>query len=360
MRAAVCTEFGKPFEIQELELAPPGEGMVHIRVMACAICHSDITLAEGGWGGELPTVYGHEAAGEVIATGPGVAGIRPGERCVVTLIRHCGACPCCTRGYYGSCETYSQTDWTPLSRGGARVAQGLRTAAFAEEVVVHQSQIVPFDGTLGWEVASLLACGVITGYGAVTHTAEMPRGLDVAVIGTGGVGLNSVQAARIGGAKRIVAVDLADDRLEAARAFGATATVNGAAEDPIRGVQRLTDGRGADYVFVTVGAEAAVNQSFRMAAPGGTIVLVGMPDKDARARFVPVALSAASQRILGSVMGHVDIKREIPALIRLYREGTLKLDELVSRRFAFDEINEAMDATRRGEGLRNVVMIGAA
>ncbi len=136
--------------------------------------------------------------------------------------------------------------------------------------------------------------------------------------------------------------------------------MNGKTADAIREVRRLTGGRGADFVFVCVGSEAAINQAFRMAAPGGAIVLVGMPHNEARARFSPVALSSASQRVLGSVMGHVDIQREIPALIGLYRKGTLKLDDLVTRRFAFDEINEAMDATRRGEGLRNVVMIGAA
>jgi Zn-dependent alcohol dehydrogenase len=360
MRAAVCTEFGKPFEMQELDLAPPGEGMVHVRIMACAICHSDIIYADGGWGGELPMVFGHEAAGEVIAAGPGVQGFRPGDRCVVTLIRHCRACPCCERGLYGSCETYSGTDWTPLSRDGARVTQGLRTAAFAEQAVVHHSQLVRIDDALSWEAAALLACGVITGYGAVAHTAAMPSGTDVAVIGTGGVGLNCVQGARIGGARRIVAVDLAEDRLASARAFGATETVNGRETDPIEGVRAATGGRGADYVFVAVGSEAAINQSFRMAAPGGAIVLVGMPDYQARARFSPVALSSASQRILGSVMGHLDIKREIPELIRLYRQGELKLDELVTARFPFERINDAMDSTRRGEGLRNVVMIGAA
>ena len=360
MRAAVCTEFGKPFEMQDLELASPGEGQVHVRIMACALCHSDIIYADGGWGGELPMVFGHEAAGEVIAAGPGVEGFQPGDHAVVTLIRHCRACPCCERGLYGSCETYSGDAWTPLSHGGERVTQGLRTAAFAEEAVVHHSQLVKVDDALGWDVASLLACGVITGYGAVTHTAQMPRGAAVAVVGAGGVGLNAIQAARINGASRIVAVDLADDRLDSARAFGATETVNGTATDAIEEVRRLTGGRGADYVFVCVGSEAAINQSFRMAAPGGAIVLVGMPDYKARARFSPVALSSASQRVLGSVMGHVDIKREIPELIRLYRQGALLLDELVTRHFAFDEINEAMDSTRRGEGLRNVVRIGAA
>ena len=306
MRAAVCTQFGKPFEMQELELAPPGEGQVHVRVMACAICHSDIIYADGGWDGEPPMVFGHEAAGVVLAAGPGVDEFRPGDRCVVTLVRHCRACPCCDRGLYGSCETHGGATWTPLSRNGQPVAQGLRTAAFAEEAVVHHSQLVKIDAALGWEVAALLACGVITGYGAVGNTAGMPPGMDVAVVGTGGVGLNAVQAARIGGAGRIVAVDLSDAKLAAARAFGATETVNGGGTDVIAAVRQATGGRGADFVFVCVGSEAAINQSFRMAAPGGAIVLVGMPDYQARARFSPVALSSASQRVLGSVMGHVD------------------------------------------------------
>ena len=181
----------------------------------------------------------------------------------------------------------------------------------------------------------------------------------MAGVGCGGVGLNAVQAARIGGAAQIIAVDLAADRLEAARAFGATDTVNGAEEDAIRAVRSASGKRGVDFCFVTVGSEEAINQSFRMCAPGGASVLVGMPHNEARARFSPVALSSFSQRIIGSVMGHMDIKREIPHLVDMYMKGDLKLNELISKHYSLDQINDAMDATRRGEGLRNVVMIGA-
>jgi len=358
MRAAVLTEFGKPFEMQDLDQAPPGPDEVRVRIMACAICHSDLTAASGGWGGEVPVVLGHEASGVVEEVGADVADVAPGDAVVVTLVRHCGTCPCCERGLTGTCETHMRDSHSPLTRAGERVAQGLKTAAFAEQAVVHSSQVVPVDG-LGWDVMALLACGVITGYGAVSHTARMEPGLRVAVVGCGGVGLNSVQAARIGGAAQIVAVDLADDRLEAAKRFGATDTINGSDIDVIRAVKQATDGRGADYVFVTVGSESAVNQSFRMCAPGGASVLVGMPPSDARARFAPVGLSAMSQRVLGSVMGHMKIKEEIPKLVARYRAGELMLDELVSKHFTFDQVNAAMDATRRGEGLRNVVMIGA-
>ena len=360
MRAAVLREFGKPFEMEDLDLSPPGPGEVHLRLMATAICHSDIIYADGGWGGELPMVLGHEAAGQVISVGEGVQSVSPGDHAVVTLIRSCGTCACCERGYHATCETHARDVNTPLSKGGDPVTHGLKTAAFAEETVVHHSQIVKISKDLPWDVAALLACGVITGYGAVSNTAQMPKGGTVAVVGCGGVGLNAIQAARIGGAAQIIAVDLAEDRLEAARRFGATDTVNGGTEDPIRGVRAASGKRGVDFCFVTVGSEEAINQSFRMCAPGGASVLVGMPHNEARARFSPVALSSFSQRILGSVMGHMDIQKEIPELIAKYQSGELLLDELVSRHFTFDEVNEAMDATRRGEGLRNVVMIGAA
>ena len=359
MKAAVLNEFGTPFAMEEIELAAPGPGEVQVEIMACAICHSDIIFADGGWGGEVPIVLGHEASGRVVEIGEGVDGFAPGDHVVVTLIRHCGHCPCCQRGYCGTCETHMRDTNSPLTRGGERVTHGLKTAAFAEATVVHHSQIVKVDDDLPWDVAALLACGVITGYGAVTHTAQMPKGATVAVVGCGGVGLNSVQAARIAGASQIVAVDLAEDRLEAAKGFGATDTVNGKTEDAIRGVRAATGGRGADFVFVTVGSEEAINQSFRMCAPGGASVLVGMPHNDARARFAPVGLSAMSQRVLGSVMGHMKIKEEIPKLVAQYRSGELMLDELVSNHFPFERLNDAMDATRRGEGLRNVVMIGA-
>ena len=359
MRAAVCREFAKPFEIEDLSLEPPGRGEVRCAVRAAAICHSDIIFADGGWGGSLPAVYGHEAAGVVLETGPVVNGLAPGDRVVITMLRHCGACPCCARGLQGACESHFPLDGASpiLAPDGTQIAQGLRTGAFAEEVVIEASQLVRIEPDIGFDVASLLACGVITGYGAVANTAAMHAGADVAVIGTGGVGLNSVQAAALRGARRVIAIDLEDDRLAAARDFGATHVVNGREEDAVERIQQITGARGVDFAFVTVGAPQAFDQSYAMLAPGGAAVLVGVAALGARSSFDPISLTGGAQRILGSKLA-ADIHRDIPALLDLYRAGRLKLDELVSRRFAFEEINAAMDAARRGEGLRNVVMIG--
>ena len=359
MRAAVLKEFGQPFEMMDLEQAPPGPGEVRVKLMACAICHSDIHFADGELGGELPMVLGHEASGEIVELGEGVEDLAIGDRVAVTLVRHCGTCPCCHKGFLATCETHLRDAYTPLSHNGEPVTHGIKTAAFAEETVVHASQVVRVGDSISWEAAALLACGVITGYGAATHTAKIEEGSTVAVVGCGGVGLNAVQGAKACGARQIIAVDLAEDRLEAAMAFGATDRVNAGQDDAIRGVRGATGKRGADYVIITVGSEAAINQSFRMAAPGGVIVLVGLPHAEAVTTFSPVIFSSLSQRVLGSVMGHLDIKTEIPKLVEAYEAGELKLDELVSARFSFDQVNEAMDATRRGEGLRNVVMIGA-
>lgn len=359
MRAAVLTEFGKPFEIWEVDQRPPEAGEVRVKLMACAICHSDIHFADGELGGELPMVLGHEASGQIVEVGEGVADLAVGDRVAVTLVRHCGDCPCCHKGYLATCETHLRDAYTPLSKDGAPVTHGIKTAAFAEETVVHASQVVKVGDAISWEAAALLACGVITGFGAATHTAKIEAGASVAVVGCGGVGLNAIQGARHAGARQIIAVDLAEDRLEAAMALGATDRVNAGQDDATRGVRGLTGKRGADYVLITVGSEAAINQSFRMCAPGGAIVLVGLPAQDAVTQFSPVIFSSLSQRVLGSVMGHMDIKTEIPKLVALYEAGDLDLDRLVSQRFDFDQVNEAMDATRRGEGLRNIVMIGA-
>ncbi len=361
MRAAICREFGQPLEIAEVELARPGPGEVRAELRAVAVCHSDVTFADGGWGGDLPAVYGHEAAGVVAEVGDGVSDFAPGDRVVITLVRNCGACPCCERNMRGSCETKFPLDAaSPLSfPDGSPIIHGLRTAAFAEEVVVEQSQMVKIGSDIGFDVASLLACGVITGYGAVVNTAAVPPGRDVVVIGTGGVGLNAVQGAALTGARRVIAVDLSADKLEAAKAFGATDVIDSSVDNAVRQVRALTGGRGADFVFVTVGATEAMKQSYPMLAPGGASVLVGMAGVDARSTFNPLALSDGSRRILGSKMGQCDIRKDIPHLIGLYREGKLKLDELITARLPFDAINTAMDNVRNGIGLRNVIIFGA-
>ena len=359
MKAAVCREFGQPLSIEQVSLAQPNHGEVQVKIKACAICHSDINYAEGAWGGVLPAVYGHEAAGIVEIVGTGVNHIQPGDHVVVTLVRSCGTCGCCEQGFYGSCESSFPLDQkTPLraENDDSEIVHGLRTSAFAEQVVVDASQLVSIPKDIPLDSASLLACGVITGWGAVVNTARVRAGSTVVVIGTGGVGLNTVQGAAMAAARSIIAVDLSDSKLEAAKQFGATQAVNPTQEDIREAVSGLTDGRGADYVFVTVGAKAAFDQSFGLMAKGGTVVLVGMAGIDVTTEFNPLDLADSSQRILGSKMGSSNIQRDIPNLISLYRQGRLKLDELITARYPLDEINDAIAAVNCGDALRNVIV----
>ena len=358
MKAAVCRAFGAPLVIEELDLAPPGPGEIRVKIAACAICHSDIHYADGEWGGNLPAVYGHEAAGVVEETGPGVSTLQPGDHVVVTLIRSCGHCHYCTQGKLFSCETtFPLDEKSPLSAAdGSPIVHGLRTGTFAEYAVVEESQAVAIPGDVPLDSASLLACGVITGLGAVVNTAEMRPGANVVVIGAGGVGLNSVQGAAIGGARTIVAVDIVESKLEAAKRFGATHAVDGRDADAAERIGALTDGRGADYVFVTVGAKAAFDQAFGFLAGAGALVVVGMPPSGVMAGYEPNDFAYKGQRILGSSMGSSRIQVDIPWLVSLYKQGRLKLDELISGRYPLHEINEAIASTRSGEALRNVIV----
>ena len=358
MKAAVCYEFGKPLVVEEVGIADPAEGEIKVKLAACAICHSDIFYADGAWGGVLPAVYGHEAAGVVESVGPAVTTLAPGDHVVVTLIRSCGHCHYCSQGLPVTCETrFPLDEASPISgEGGAALVQGLRTGAFAEYVVVQVSQAVAIPKDLPLDSASLLACGVITGLGAVANTADLRPGADAVVIGAGGVGLNSVQGAAIRGAKTIIAIDIAESKLEAARRFGATHAIDGRSTDVAGQVRALTGGRGADYVFVTVGVKPAFEQAFSLAASGGAIVLVGMPPDGVTTDLDPCALASDNQRVLGSKMGTARIQVDIPYLVTLYQQGRLKLDELISGRYPLEEINEAIASVKRGEALRNVIV----
>ena len=359
MKAAVCYEFGQPLVIEELEIDPPKPGEVQVELAACAICHSDIHYAEGAWGGTLPAVYGHEAAGLVSAVGPAVTAVEVGDHVVVTLIRSCGHCFYCEQGEPNICETKFALDKEERIRrksDGKPILQGLRTAAFAERVVVDQSQIVRLPREMPLDAASLLACGVITGFGAVTNTAKMPAGSSAAVIGTGGVGLNSVQGARLSGASPIIALDLSDEKLEAAKAFGATHTVNAGREDAVTAVKGLTHERGVDYAFVTVGSINAIEQGLALLRRGGTVVLVGMPAVGETTALEVLEFANNSLRMLGSKMGSTRLRVDMPKLVDHYEQGRLKLDELITNRYPIEEINEAIASVKRGEALRNVIV----
>jgi Zn-dependent alcohol dehydrogenase len=358
LKAAVCRAFGEPLVIEELMLAAPRAGEIRVRLVACAICHSDIHFAEGAWGGELPAVYGHEAAGVVEEIGAGVAHVRPGDHVVVTLIRSCGRCPACAEGVQVFCEAaFPLDERSPIAtRSGEIVVQGMRTGAFAEHVVVDGSQAVAIPEDVPLDSASLIACGVITGLGAVINTAGVRAGQSVVVVGTGGVGLNSVQGARLAGASPIIAIDVSDAKLAAARAFGATHVVNPIEADAAMAVAACTAGRRADWVFVTVGAKAAIEQGIGLMKPNGAAVIVGMPANGVMTEFDPTWLAALGQRIIGSKMGSARIRIDVPKIVELYRDRRLKLDELITGRYPLEQINEAIAAVTRGEALRNVIM----
>lgn len=361
VRAAVCRALGQPLVIEEVALAPPGPGEVEVRIAACAICHSDVAFLSGEWATSLPAVFGHEAAGVVERVGDGVRSIAPGDRVVVTLIRACGRCRCCQQGHRVTCETSFPLDKrSPLASplDGTLLHQGLRTAAFADRVVVHASQVVGVEPGIPLEVAALLACGVITGLGAVTNTARVPPGASVVVVGCGGVGLNAIQGARLVGADLIAAIDVSSVKLDAAINFGATNGIDASSEAPEAAVHRLTRGRGADYVLVTVGAARALEQGLAMLAPGGALVIVGMPADGVRISIDPGALASRGQRILGSKMGSTSIQTDIPHLVGLYQQGRLKLDQLITGRYPLDAINDAIATHQRGEALRNVIVFG--
>jgi S-(hydroxymethyl)glutathione dehydrogenase / alcohol dehydrogenase len=359
IRAAVSRSFGRPLELESLELREPGPGEVQVQVAACAVCHSDITFISGAWGGELPAVYGHEAAGVVEAVGPAVVGVSVGDHVVVTLVRSCGRCARCLDGEPALCmsqDEFALSRETPLQdAGGARVAQGLRTAAFAERVLVHESQVVPIPRDVPLESASLIGCGVVTGVGAVLNNARLQAGGTLGVIGTGGVGLNSVQGGVLAAARTIVAIDLQEEKLRAAREFGATDTVEAGREDLASAVGELTDGRGLDTVVVTAGSAPAVEQALTLIRDAGAVVLVGMP-AGATATIDPDTIADRGLRILGSKVGSVRPHVDIPALVALYRQGRLKLDELISARFPLAETNEAI-ALANGGAARRVVVV---
>jgi S-(hydroxymethyl)glutathione dehydrogenase / alcohol dehydrogenase len=357
-KAAVCRAFSAPLTVETIELAEPGPGEVMIRTAASAICHSDIFYIDGAWGGELPAVYGHEAAGVVEAIGAGVTRLKAGDHVVATLIRNCGFCPACSEGAPVFCEEVFPLDRsTPLHDGaGKPIVHGLRTGAFAERMVVDQSQAIAIPKDMPLDSASLIACGVLTGMGAVLNTASVKAGSSVVVIGCGGVGLNSIQAARLAGASPIIAADVEAAKLAAAREFGATETINARTEDVVERVTALTGGRKADWVFVSVGVKGAAEQGVSLMKRNGATVLVGMPPSGVTATIDPGWLAADGQRILGSKMGSARPTIDVPMIVKLYREGRLKLDQLISGRYRLESINEALASSRSGAAVRNVIV----
>ena len=360
IQAAVCRAFGAPLTIETLRLDPPVGNEVRVKVLASSICHSDIIYMDGGWGGTLPAVFGHEVAGVVTDTGPAMRShdVRAGDRVLVSLLRSCGRCECCEAGIPTQCMAEYAIDSAPrlTDEAGRPVRAGLRVGGFAEGAVVDASQVVKVPAGVPDEAACLISCGVMTGFGAAINTAKVQVGDSVAVVGCGGVGLNCVQGAALAGAVPLVAIDVTNDKLEQARAFGATETIDAADGGVVERALALTGGRGFDVVMTAVGSARAIEEALPLLARQGTLVAVGMPPDDERVGLNATRLAHFGQRILGCKMGDARLRIDVPRLFRLYRDGRLALDELISSRRPLAEINASIELARRSRNLRHVIV----
>jgi NDMA-dependent alcohol dehydrogenase len=364
MKAAVLYEPKERLDVVEVDQEGPRAGEARVRVMAAGICHSDWHIMNGDWPLPLPMVLGHEAAGIVEEAGAGVTNVRPGDHIIFSFRPHCGRCLYCSLGRSILCDGYTSPRWAMLdgthrlSRQGQGLNQLARIGTFAERVVCPAEMLVPIREDMPWPQAALVGCCVPTGVGAVTRCAQVEAGASVLVIGCGGVGLNVVQGARLAGAGRIIACDLLPLKLEFAREFGATDTINAGQENVVDRVRALTGGRGADYAFDAIGSEATTLQIVDAIRPGGTAVIVGMAPVAARAPITPYFMALQEKTLKGTLYGSSRPEIDFPQLVDHYLAGRLKIDELVSRTYALDEINDGFQAMRGGQVKRGVVVFG--
>ena len=360
MKAALLLEVGAPLSVEEVELHGPRSQEVRVRVMASGLCHSDYHVMTGDLplpGTSLPVLLGHEAAGIVEAVGEDVVDLRPGDRVVTSYSSYCGECPDCQMGYNNRCAVRPPV---PLRESGSRITwkgrpvlQAADIGGFAEEILIHRRAAVKIPEAVPFASAALLGCGVLTGAGAAINGAKVQPGSSVVVIGCGGVGLNTIQGARIAGAETIIAVDTSSTKIAMAREFGATAGVI-AGPDAVNEVLERSKG-GVDYAFEAVGLPSALRDGFSMLRKHGTLVVVGMPKTGAEMSFPVLDMMWKNLRIITSGMGDAPFQLFVPKLARFYLDGKLKLDELVSNKIGLDEINDAYQVMLGGKVARSVV-----
>ena len=371
VRGAVLREMGapapyarsRPLDVAELELAPPGPGEILVRVRAAGLCHSDLSVVDGSRPRVMPMVLGHEAAGEVVETGDGVDTLAPGDHVVLAFVPSCGGCGSCLAGRAALCEPGAAANvaGTLLSgerrwaRDGEALHHHLGVSAFAEHVVVSARSAVRVDPELPFEIAALFGCAVLTGVGAVLHSAHVRPGDTVAIFGLGGVGLAALLGARVAGAATIVAGDVVADKLTLAREVGATHTVTGGPD--ALGEVRAATGGGAMHVVETVGSARVLADAYAATRRGGTTVTVGLPHPQQMLEIPAVSLVAEEKTIRGSYLGSSVPSRDIPRFIELHRAGLLPVDRLLTHRLTLDELNEGFDRLAAGESVRQVVLL---
>ncbi len=361
MKAAVLNEKNAPVVIEEISVDGPSKGEVLVKIAATGVCHSCYHAVTGTLQVPLPTILGDEGAGVVEEVGPGVNQIKPGDHVILSWVPACRKCTYCNQGYPSVClkanqieKGYMSDGTTRYSRNGEPVYHFAHVSSFAEYTVVAQESAIRIDKDIPLDKAALIGCSVTTGVCAVTNTARVRPGSSVAVFGIGGIGLNVIQGAVLAGAEKVIAVDLSDEKLLMANQFGATHMINSRRSDAVLGICELTEGLGADYAFEAVGTKKTYEQAARSVRSRGTVVWIGAPPVE------PLSLDAGvvfwgEKTIMGSNYGSVRPWQDMPRLIELYKTGRLKIDELVTRGYRLEQINDAFEDMLGGEVGRGVI-----
>jgi S-(hydroxymethyl)glutathione dehydrogenase/alcohol dehydrogenase len=370
-KAAVVYETNKPIEVVELDLDGPREGEVLMRFTHAGLCHSDVHIAHGDLEARLPMVLGHEGAGIVEEVGPGVTRVQPGDHVVCSFIPNCGVCHWCSTGQQAICDMgatildgYLPGEHFPFTGPGPEKNYGAMCmlGTFSQYSVIHQNSAVKVDEDLPLDKAVLVGCGVPTGWGSAVNAANVRPGETVMVVGIGGIGINAVQGARHAGAKNLIAVDPLENKREKAMELGATHAVASAGE-AIELAQSLTNGNGADKTILTPGlvTEQIVGESFMATGKGGTIVLTGLNKLELNNVVLPGSiLTLYKKTVKGSLFGDCNPTTDIPRILGLYQSGDIKLDELITKTYTLDEVNQGYEDLLNGENIRGVLVHDAA
>ena len=361
MQAAVFRAVNEPMAVEDIRIDKPGPREVLVRTAAAGVCHSDLHFFNGTYPGQTPCVLGHESAGVVEQVGEAVSYVQPGDHVITCLSVFCGHCEYCLTGHMSLCQEpevrRSKADDPRLSQRGEALAQFANLGSFAEQMLVHEHSVVKVRPDMPLDRAALIGCGVTTGVGAVIHTAAVEPGTTVAVIGCGGVGLSCINGAAIAGAARVIAVDRIAAKLDLARKFGATDTVDASAGDAVEQVRELTGG-GVHYSFEAIGLKVCAEQAFRMLRRGGTATVIGMiPPGEMVQLHGPEFLS--EKRIQGSMMGSNRFRVDMPRFVDFYLQGKLHLDDMISGRIALGDVTDALQSLETGEVARSVIVFDA-
>jgi len=354
MKAAVLREINKPLVIEDIQVDNPGPREVLVRTAAAGICHSDYHFMNGSYATALPSIMGHESAGIVEKVGSEVAYLKPGDHVISCMSMFCGSCSYCLTGKPYVCDNLDEmARQGRMSKDGEVVQQGYNLGSFAEQMLLHEHALVKIRDDMPLDRAALIGCAVMTGVGSVIHTARVEPGSTVAVLGCGGVGLSAVNGAAIAGAARIIAIDIVDEKLELAKQFGATDSINASTQNPVESIVELTSG-GVDYAFEALGLKQTCEQAFDMIRPSGTACIIGMVPEGQK-----IEINAANlindRRLIGSNMGSNAFRVDMPRLVDFYMQGRLNLDALISKQVTLEQVNEAYAEMLSGTVARSVI-----